>query len=407
MKRRRILFVAEAVTLAHVARLVTLARSLESSSHEVLFASDARYDAVIGALPFPVARIRTITGEQFFRALSHGTPIYGAADFRSYVDEDLELLERHRPDAVVGDFRLSLAVSARVARVPYVNVANAYWSPCAQLRHVVPEITLVRFLGLGGAKLLFNRFRAAGYAVHVMPVNRVRRQFGLEPYPLDFRHAIADGDVTLYSDVPEMIKVARLPASHVFCGPIPWSPPVALPDWWAEVSGAATRKPIVYVSLGSSGPPGVFAKVLDALASAPVTVIAASVQRPGSAKIPANVHVADLLPGDRAALLAAVVICNGGSPTSYQALAAGRPVIGLAANTDQFLNMAAVEDAGCGKLLRANRSTPAEIRAAVLQSLEDDALQNRAAAMRGVIARYSPATIFGTALDRTIANGAR
>jgi len=405
VKRRRILFVAEAVTLAHVVRLVTLARSLEPSSHEILFATDPRYDGVIGALPFPVDRIRTITSERFFRALTHGTPIYGAADFRSYVEEDLKLLGRHRPDAVVGDFRLSLAVSARIARIPYINVSNAYWSPYAKLRHVVPEITLVRLLGLRGARILFDRFRPAAYAVHVVPVNRVRRQFGFAPYPSDFRYAIADGDVTLYCDVPEMIEIAPLPASHSFCGPIPWSPSVALPDWWAEVSTNAQRERIVYVTLGSSGPPAVFAKVLDALAPARVTVIAASVRSVDRARLAGNTYVAHLLPGDAAAQLAALVVCNGGSPTSYQALTAGRPVIGVATNTDQFLNMAAVEDAGCGKLLRAYHSSPAQIRDAVLHALEDPALADRAAAMRQSIARYSPATIFRTALDRTIASG--
>ena len=46
-----------------------------------------------------------------------------------YVEEDLRLIDSFRPDVVVGDFRVSLAISARKARIPYVNVTNAYWSP--------------------------------------------------------------------------------------------------------------------------------------------------------------------------------------------------------------------------------------------------------------------------------------
>jgi len=58
------------------------------------------------------------------------------------------------------------------------------------------------------------------------------------------------------------------------------------------------------------------------------------------------------------------VICNGGSPTSHQALAAGVPVLGLPSNLDQFLNMQAVEASGAGVLLRADRADTGGIRLA-------------------------------------------
>ena len=50
--------------------------------------------------------------EQFLAALAAGRPVYHAETLRSYVRDDLSLLESVDPDIVVGDFRLSLAVSA-------------------------------------------------------------------------------------------------------------------------------------------------------------------------------------------------------------------------------------------------------------------------------------------------------
>lgn len=44
-RRRRILFVAEAVTLAHVVRPFALAQSLDPSRYEVHFACDPRYNS--------------------------------------------------------------------------------------------------------------------------------------------------------------------------------------------------------------------------------------------------------------------------------------------------------------------------------------------------------------------------
>ena len=67
---------------------------------------------------------------------------------RAYVDDDLALLEAVRPDVVIGDFRLSLSVSARVAGIPYVNVTNAYWSPYARPHFEVPNLALTRLVGL-------------------------------------------------------------------------------------------------------------------------------------------------------------------------------------------------------------------------------------------------------------------
>lgn len=65
-RRRRILFVAEAVTLAHVVRPFALAQSLDPSRYEVHFACDPRYNQLLGPLPFRHHAIHTIPSERFF-----------------------------------------------------------------------------------------------------------------------------------------------------------------------------------------------------------------------------------------------------------------------------------------------------------------------------------------------------
>ena len=398
MRPARILFIAEAVTLAHVARLVTLAQSLNTLQWDVRFATDSRYASVIGTLPFATEPIWTIPPERFRHALERGSPIYDAASLDRYVEEELRLIDRLRPDVVVGDFRISLGISARKAAVPHINIANAYWSPYAKVRHVVPEITLARVLPLGLAQPVFDLFRGAGYAAHALPVNKIRRKHGLAPLPLDIRWAIAESDATLYADIPEVVPTRPLPRTHRFIGPIPWVPPTPLPDWWAEVESPATTRPVVYVNLGSSGVAGGLGRVLNALRSLPITVVAATAGRAEPLPPTPNSHIADYLPGDTCARLASVVICNGGSPATYQGLAAGKPVIGLAANTDQFLNMAAVEDAGFGILLRGHRTTEEAIRDSVSRAISDERLIRNAKSAQGALARYDPVHEFRTAL---------
>jgi UDP:flavonoid glycosyltransferase YjiC (YdhE family) len=48
-----------------------------------------------------------------------------------------------------------------------------------------------------------------------------------------------------------------------------------------------------------------------------------------------------------------MVVCNGGSPTVYQAFAAGIPVLGIPSNLDQYLMMDYVQRYGAGNWLRA------------------------------------------------------
>jgi len=82
------------------------------------------------------------------------------------------------------------------------------------------------------------------------------------------------------------------------------------------------------------------------------------------------------------------VICNGGSPTSQQALAAGVPVLGIAGNLDQYLNMDGVVRAGAGALLRSDRLREGELRDTTLQLLGEPAPRAAAGRVAQQFLRY-------------------
>lgn len=62
-----------------------------------------------------------------------------------------------------------------------------------------------------------------------------------------------------------------------------------------------------------------------------------------------SVFCSAYLPGNQAAARADLVVCNGGSPTTFQALSEGVPVLGIPGNLDQFLNMHYLERYGVTK----------------------------------------------------------
>ena len=155
------------------------------------------------------------------------------------------------------------------------------------------------------------------------------------------------------------------------------SPPTALPSWWDTLPRG---RDIVYVTLGSSGQGSLLPKVLHALAPLPLTVIAATAGTIEPGLLPDNAQVAKYLPGELAAQRSRLVICNGGSPTSQQALAAGVPLLGIAGNLDQYLNMDGVLRSGAGALLRSDRLTQENLRSTALHLLSQP--EARAAARR-------------------------
>jgi len=360
--RLRVLLFAEAVTLAHVARPIALARALDPARYEVILACDPRYRAFSSGGIWQCTDLHSIPGDQFTRALARGAPVYDLATLEAYVEHDQALIERFKPDLVVGDFRLSLSVSARLAQVPYLAISNAYWSPHYRGGFPLPVLPITRWLPLPIASALFNTFRPLAFALHCRPLNRLRARHGLPSLGHDLRRVYSDADHLLVPDLAPLYPIDDADGQHSYIGPLLWSPAVDLPAWWHEPvpEGHAT----LYVTVGSSGRAALLAAVLQALDGLPMRVLASSAGAPLPAAPPANARVAPYLPGDAAAARAQLVICNGGSLTAQQALAAGVPVLGLCSNMDQFLNMAPLEAAGAGLTLRADRISPAAIRAA-------------------------------------------
>lgn len=394
--RRRILFIAEAVTLAHVARPLSLARTLDLSRYEVVFACDGRFDRLLDMPGFTRLPLESISSSQFLEALARGSRLYSRATLDAYVQSDLELIRTCRPDVIVGDFRLSLSVSARLAGTPYVTVSNAYWSPYARPRFTVPELPMLRVTGERLGQRLFDVVRPWAFRYHALPLNQLRRQYGLPALGLDLRRVYTDADYTLYADIPQLVPTFGLPETHAYVGPTLWSPAGALPAWWDTLPD---DKPVVYVTLGSSGHAGMLRTVLKELAGLPVTVVAASAGKEVPVGIPANAHVADFLPGEEAARRAAMVISNGGSQTSYQALAQGKPVIGIPSNLDQYLNMHYVEATGAGRMIRTG-SVAGSIADAVRDMLGNARYAAEADRLRQAIADYPSRPAFEAVLAR-------
>ena len=391
-----ILFVAEAVTLAHVARSTVLGRGLAALGRSVVMAVDDRYAAVCPSEGWPTERIASLPTARFLEALRTGSPIHDRASFDAAIDDDLALLARVRPAVVVGDFRLSLGVSARLAGIPYINISNAYWSPYARPTWHVPALPWTRFVPGAVADRAFRAVRPIAFRIHASAMEAGRRARGVAGLGRDLLRHYTDGDITLYADPPELVPLVDAPPTHRHLGAIAWSPSVALPAWWDAID---RRDGPIYVTLGSSGSAARLPAVLAGLARLGRPVVVATAGAPCPPSLPANVHVAPYLPGDIVAAQCQLVVSNGGSPTSQQALLHGVPVLALPSNLDQVLNSRYLCDAGVARSLRVERSSADRVEAAARSLLDDAGARERAAALAARLARHRPVAVLAEAID--------
>ena len=187
------------------------------------------------------------------------------------------------------------------------------------------------------------------------------------------------------------------------------APRGALPAWWA-----GTGAPLVYVSFGTvlghmSLAGEVYRAVIDAATGldARVLVTTGRAFDPSRLRdVPGNVHVEAWV--DQADVLgeAVLVVCHGGSGTTYGALAAGVPVVVVPVFADQFANAPKVAQAGAGiqvstgqdsqgRRRPAGREDAPRIRLAIEAVLADGSYREAA---RAVAADMATAPAIGTVL---------
>jgi len=396
MTPRRILFVAEAVTLAHVGRMFSLANMVDRSKYTPLLAWHPRYNRLLGDLKDEFYPIHSITTEEFVEKLRTAKPVYDLRTMEIYVAWELEVFREARPDAVVGDFRLSLATSSQIAGIPYVNVVNAHWSPFAKPRFTVPDCPPSRIFGPAVAQIVFDVARPFFFLSYANDFNRLAQKFGRLGFGYDLRKIYCEGDRTLYPDLPEITPTFDLPPSHRYLGPIPWSPDLPEPDF---LSGMPRDKPVVYLNLGTSGDESLLPRIIDVLSKMPVRVIAGTGGKIDYSSPSEDIHLVDFIAGDAACERADLMVFNGGVGGTHQALLAGTPVVGIPSNLDQFLNMHFVEKAGLGMTVRADRAGKRKLAHAFASVLDDPTYGERARELGERAHGYQPGRILDEVFD--------
>ncbi len=385
--------------MAHFVRPLVLADSLDTAQYDIYFYAPFRYAPYLRHKPFVVGQLKTMPGEQFLANIGKGSPPFPPDVIRDYVKRDCELIASIAPDLVIGDMRPSLPISARLEGASCAVIMNAYWSPYAKPRSIIPSIPLTRVVPPYLLGPLYRVTEPLAFAIHVGQMNRVRKEFGIPPLPPDLRVMYTEADHVLYPDVPEFVPTSGLPKNHHYMGICQWALPIPKPDWWKRMED--DPKPKALIALGSSGAVRVLPALLRALSRLSVTVVLATSSRDMAATT-AGMYVTDLLPLTETAAKCNIVVSHGGSTGVYPAIAAGTPVLGIPSNADQQLSAAVLGESGAGLAVRVEEANEKRLLGALERLLSEPQYRLEAKQWAAIFDRYESGALFRKFVDEAL-----
>ncbi len=360
MSGKTILITPLSTVLAHATRSMMLASELGRRGHNVVMAGDPKYLADARLVDTSACHYSELRdwdleeGLKIFRDIRKTVPF---AFLDELVQEELRVLDEIHPDIVVADFRLTMFVSARVRRIPIVSLVESRWlhdhcvKPWRAFRPYEIYFWLHRLLGEALTERVMLPMQRGVIQLKILPVKKLFTRYGL-PRP---RHLwnLYEGNFNLLLDTQSWSPTKPLPENFQQVGPIYWTPELPMPTW---VEMLDRNRPILYLTLGSTGHVELFQRLFELLGNTHYQVVVTTGGQIdlSKVKLPPNIFVEKYLNGQKIAELADLVIHHGGTGTAYQAIRALAPAIVIATHAEQQFLGESTEDTGMGVWMTMN-----------------------------------------------------
>ena len=248
--------------------------------------------------------------------------------------------------------------------------------------------------GVAFVHTLFRDLSPIGMAADLEGTNDLRQALGLPPVGA-LTDLVARAPLVLVTTLQALDRPEIVPANVRYVGPLVEGP--GPDDGWRPPG-----RPLVVVSMSTTpmGEAPVLQRVLDALAGAPVQVLATlgahlqdeELRPPANATLTGYRRHAAVLPH------ADLCVNHAGLGTIGAALTFGVPLVCLPLGRDQPANAEAVATVGAGRTLSPDAPVD-RIRAAVLDLLGDEACRSTAARLAEEIRALDGATAAAEAVE--------
>lgn len=335
----KILALVNAHALAHVSRVLEVAKLLRQRDHEILFAGHGQYLGIAATGGFETKELPFVPIDQVVEAIRSQKlgNLFKKKQLAEYVHAELELYAQINPDLLLIDNRLTATTSAELAGIRTASILNVHMS----LHKTIPFYSIRNLFNLGPNPLvrlvdsLENRIESLFYDRVVMKdMNRLRLEYGL---PKKHGYRLEEGDLTMFPDIPEFSPVRSLPKGAHYIGPLTWRNDLPAPACMTRLD---PQKKIVYFTIGSAGIDNLIEQ-MGIFSKQPVQIVIATgeLTRSIDAKLPDNVFLEKYVNADTLLPHCDLVVCHGGNGTIYQALSHGLPIVGMATHEEQHYGL--------------------------------------------------------------------
>lgn len=366
--------------LSETSRTIAIAKALRDRGAPLRIATHGgTYEHLITAAGFDHDRLGPPWSAERCAEFVRAVPGIGAPDQSMWSDEELRTYARaeaayfaeHGVRVAVTGWTLTALLSTRLAGIPLVTGHAGALIPPLFERGLLPAPT--RPMGLPFERVMPSWLRRRlynaglpGRQLYTGGLNRVAAELGVEGVPS--LPAMLLGDLSLVTDVPEVIGVSRErvdgwtprnPAGYRsgtrlrYAGPLFAQLEIPVPD---RVDRFLTEPgpPVVYVAITSSSAELV-REVVAGLADLDVRVLVAATVHDLSDLESDRVLVEGLLPSHLVMPRVAAAVIAGGQGSVQTALASGLPFVGIPLQPEQDANVTLVVRRGAALRVRPDR----------------------------------------------------
>ena len=303
------------------------------------------------------------------------------------VEAEIALIEKYRPDAVIGDMRFSLAISSRLTKTPYISLVNGYmtdyFNPASAMMSREKRPFQFRIASWLGRRIQNRQKRklAANF-------RWVARKHGIKR--LNSLYDFLRGDLTLVADIPQFCSMEKLPPDVKYIGPLIWEgTDERIPQFVKNINPA---EKLIYVTLGNTGKAALAKWACEAFAEAEgykIVITTGGFVGLGELRFPEHFFVTKFIPGSEVLKRASFCIHCGGNGTTYQALAQGVPAVVVPFNTDQLINARLVKKHGVGIPLSASGLAGQKLMEAVKELDENPRYRENARRFQEILKKWN------------------
>ena len=321
-----------------------------------------------------------------------------------------EALEACQPDFLLYGFWPFAGIARRMTGTPVPGICflplplerGLY---CSGLMTDVPDqLRALTYLPAGFRRALMKALPAR--AKQKAPILRQRiirnaaRECGWAGEELRDLFDLMKPDLTVVNDLPEFYRGLDIPPDYQITGPL-YSQPEPGERAGEEIERIFRKdggKTKIFCTMGSSGSRESLLEAVKAIASLPEEQFCAVVLVPKAvcpmeeaarfAAGRANLYLTDrFVPAKHVSAMADLVISHGGQGTVQTAMAGGAPIVGVAMQPEQQINLDHVVQSGAAVRIPAARWNERSIRSAVLRVAGNPVFRSNARKLRDFMAQ--------------------